>query len=97
MGREGDEHSMKELIQNFVNRNGKQRLYGERVVVNRWAEYVGPLFAKYTRCTGIRNGILIVEVRNAALRFEIVAHKSLIIKKINENYPQPVVKDIWFR
>lgn len=87
---------MKELIREFVNQHGRQQLYDEQAIIGKWPEYVGSIFAKYTHCVSIQNGVLRVRVPNAALRFEIMAHKSIIIDRINADYMLPIVKDILF-
>ncbi len=81
---------------NFVKKSGKQELYSERVIMDKWPEYVGEMCAKYSKCTSITNGVMHVKVSNAALRFELMGRKSMIIDKINDAYKMPVIKDILF-
>ncbi|MBO4488413.1 MAG: DUF721 domain-containing protein [Bacteroidales bacterium] len=89
-------HSVKELLQNYVRKNGKQQLYAERVVIENWPQYVGEVCAKYSTCESIVNGVMRVRVTNAALRFEFMGQKTNILKRINADYAFPVVKDIVF-
>ncbi|MBR4136297.1 MAG: DUF721 domain-containing protein [Bacteroidales bacterium] len=91
-----NQHSIKELLQKYVQKNGKQQLYAERIVVENWPQYVGEVCAKYSTCESIINGVMRVKVTNAALRFELMGQKSTILNKINADYAFPVVKDIQF-
>ncbi len=96
MKNDQNEHLLKDLALQYINKMGKQQVFAERTVMERWPDYVGAFFAPKTKCLGVTNGILRVKVTNAALRFELNAQKSLIIEKINADYAFPVVKDIVF-
>lgn len=87
---------LKDLVYNFVNKNGKQQLFSERVVMQKWPEYVGEMCAQCSQCISIKKGVLKVKVTNAALRFELAGRKSLIIERINADYSIPVVNNIIF-
>ena len=88
--------NLKELIGRFVSQSGKQHLMDKQMLFERWPEYVGPMCAQFSKCLDLRNGILIVKVWNAALKFELFGHKSQIIKKIEADFG-PMVKDILFK
>lgn len=91
-----NEHSMRELIMKFVKMSGKQQLYSERIIKEKWPEYVGDMCAKYSECKSVHDGVMMVKVSNAALRFELNGRKSMIIEKINNDYKSVVIKDILF-
>lgn len=91
-----NEHTIRELLQTFVNKAGKQKLYAEQTILGRWPEYIGEYCASQTKAVSLHNGILKVRVLQAALRFELTSRKSLIIERINNDYAMPVVKDILF-
>ncbi|MBO4654484.1 MAG: DUF721 domain-containing protein [Bacteroidales bacterium] len=92
-----NEQLLKDLLQQFINKSGRQRLYDERRVLSLWDEVVDPVVAQNTQCKDIQKGVLTVKVTNAALRFELLARKSEIIKQLNENLGVEVVKDVIFR
>ncbi len=94
--RNNNETNLKDLIYNFVNQSGKQKIYAERMVIDKWPEYVGELCAKHSQCISLKNGVMKVQVPNAAMRFELAGQKSTIIERINADYAIPVVKDILF-
>ncbi len=94
--RNSKELSLKELMHEFVNHSGKQQLYADRIVMDKWPEYVGEICAKHSKCTSVKNGILKVQVPNASMRFELAGQKSLIIDRINADFSMPVIQDIFF-
>lgn len=91
-----NEQLLKDLLQQFIDKSGRQRLYDERRSLSLWAEVVEPLVAQNTQCKDIKNGVLKVKVINAALRFELLARKSEIIRQLNDCLGMEVVKDILF-
>ena len=92
-----NEQLLKDLLQQFIDKSGRQRLYDERRVLSLWAEVVDPVVVQNTQCKDIKNGVLTVKVTNAALRFELLARKSEIIKQLNDRLSVEVVKDVIFR
>ena len=92
-----NEQLLKDLLQQFIDKSGRQRLYDERRVLSLWAEVVDPVVVQNTQCKDIKNGVLTVKVTNAALRFELLARKSEIIRQLNERLGIEVVKDVIFR
>ena len=91
-----NEQLLKDLLKQFIDKSGRQRLYDERRVLSFWAEVVEPMVAQNTQCKDLRNGVLTVKVTNAALRFELLARKSEIIRRLNDRLGVEVVKDIIF-
>lgn len=91
-----NEQLLKDLLQQFIDKSGRQRLYDERRVLTLWPEVVEPLVAQNTLCKDIKNGVLTVKVTNAALRFELLARKSEIIRQLNDRLGVDAVKDILF-
>ena len=89
-----NEQLLKDLLQQFIDKSGRQRLYDERRVLSLWAEVVEPVVVQSTQCKDIKNGVLTIKVTNAALRFELLARKSEIIRRLNDRLGMEVVKDI---
>jgi predicted nucleic acid-binding Zn ribbon protein len=96
MERDNHEINLKELIGRFVSQSGKQHLMDRQMLFERWPQYVGPMCAQFSKCVDLRNGILYVQVQNAALKFELFGHKSQILKKIEADFG-PMVRDIVFK
>ena len=91
-----NEQLLKDLLQQFINKSGRKRLYDERRVLTLWPEVMEANIAQNTKCKDIKNGVLKVKVLNAALRFELMARKSDIIRQLNDRLGVEVVKDILF-
>ncbi len=73
--------------------SGKIREYD---AVERWPDVVGQQVAKVTQAEAIKSGILIVRVSNGPWRNELQFLKAEIIRKLNEDLGQELVKDIRF-
>lgn len=91
-----DEHSMKELIDSFLSRNDKSKLYHERLAVDLWKNETGSFIAQNTGKVQIRNGVLYIQILNASLKFELLGRKSALIEDLNKKIGEDVVKDIIF-
>lgn len=91
-----NEHNLNDLIFDFINKHGKQKMFAERNVMDKWPEYVGELCAKQSQCVSVKNSVLYVKVPNAALKFELSGRKSSIMERINADYAVAVIKDIVF-
>ena len=57
-------------------------------------ELLGENLMKYINDLSIKNGKLIIKVRSAAVRNELSYQKSEIIKKINEQVGNEILKEI---
>lgn len=91
-----DEQALKDIVQQFINQSGKQKLFDERRILLLWDEKMDASIKQYAKCRDIQNGVLKVKVLNAALRFEMMARKSEIISQLNQWAGVEVVKDILF-
>ena len=91
-----NEHSMDDLIHNFLSKNQKETLFNETKVVELWYKSMGNFIVRNTKSVKIKNGILYVQIANASLKFELMGRRTDIIKKLNDEIELEVVKDILF-
>lgn len=91
------QHHINELIQMFLSKNDKILLYKERIIVEQWQEMMGSFIANQTKSVYMKQGILYVHLKNAALRFELMGMRSEVIKELNKRVKMDVVKDIIIR
>lgn len=91
-----DEQALKDIVQQFINQSGKQKLFDERRILLLWDEKMDASIKQYAKCRDIQNGVLKVKILNAALRFEMMARKSETIALLNQWAGVEVVKDILF-
>lgn len=86
--------NISELVNQFVEENHKRQIFDERRAVALWSQVNNELVARATRSINIQNGVLLVRMDNAALRFELSIIRADIIKRLNEELGNNVVKDI---
>ena len=91
-----NEQLLKDLLQQFVNKSGRKQIYDERRVLTLWPEVMEANIVQNTQCKDIKKGVLMVKVFNAALRFELMARKSDIIRQLNDSLGVEAVKDVMF-
>ena len=91
-----NEHSMNDLIHNFLSKNQKETLFNETKVVELWYKSMGNFIVRNTKSVKIKNGVLYVQIMNASLKFELMGRRTDIIKKLNDEIGLAVVKDILF-
>jgi predicted nucleic acid-binding Zn ribbon protein len=83
-------------IEDLLGKLGISGKIKEYDAVERWPEVVGQQVAKVTQAQAIKSGILIVRVSNGPWRNELQLLKAEIIRKLNEDLGQELVKDIRF-
>ena len=66
-------------------------------VLEVWPIVVGKKIANKTEATFINKGVLHIKVFNAAWRQELQLQKREILKKINEEIRENIVKEIKFK
>ena len=91
-----NEHYLQDLITVFLDKNRKKGLYSEQAILKVWNEEMGDFILSHTKSITIKNGVLGVKLTHAALRFELIAQKSQIIKKLNDAVGVDVLRDIIF-
>jgi len=84
-------------LQDGLERQGMVRRIREQEVLQRWNELVGTAIANHSHPTRLRNGILWIEVRDAAWRQELTMMRTGLVEKINSALGASVVKEIRFR
>ncbi|MEG2070984.1 MAG: DUF721 domain-containing protein [Bacteroidales bacterium] len=89
-----NEHNIKDLINTFLEKNGKQTLFNESLILDIWPKIMGDFIVQNTQCIDIKNGTLIIKVLNASLRFELASMRSVLIKKLNDEVGNNIVKEI---
>lgn len=91
------QHDMNELIKSFLNQNKKNILFQERHIIEIWNREMGDFIVQNTQSVSMKQGILLVKLINASLRFELLGMRSSIIEKLNKAVGGKVVKDIIFQ
>ena len=66
-------------------------------ILELWPKVVGEKIANNTEANDIKNGTLFVEVSNSTWRQELQFQKKDIIKKLNKEIKEKIVREIKFR
>jgi hypothetical protein len=89
-------HYLQDLIKTFLDKNHKKELFSEQAILKVWNGEMGDFIVSHTKSLTIKNGVLGVKIVHAALKFELIAQKSNIIRKLNDAVGMEVLKDIIF-
>ncbi len=89
--------SLGSAIEELVQRLGIGKKVREYEAVLQWERIVGEKIASISTAVRIQQGILMVKVKTAPWRNELSLLKPDIIRKMNEELKEEVVKDIRFQ
>jgi len=92
--RENESASIKDLMDVFIN-GGKLKKGFQKINVDEaWTKLMGKGVSTYTDEVKIQNGTLIVRLSSSALREELSYGKDKIIKMMNEELGEKLVKKL---
>ncbi len=89
--------SMKVAIGEFLERNKLRKKFDQTEVISLWKTLFGPAVANRTTQLFFRDGKLYVSLSSSVLRQELSMGKTKIIKALNDEMNQEVVKEIVFK
>ena len=78
----------------FLKENQLEQPLLERQLVAKWGEVMGALVSDLTRSVEIKNGVLYVKVKSAALRQQLFECRFEVVKKMNESVGAEVIRDV---
>ena len=90
------EQKLESLIQQFMRQQGLETPLNEYRAVQAWSDIVGPAIARYTGQIFIRNSILYVQIRSAALRENLTHQRTLLAQRVNSQVGAQVIQEIRF-
>lgn len=83
------------IIADILRENGLEKPLMEKRIVSAWPEVLGPLVAQYTGDISIKNGVLFVHVKSAALRQELFNCRFQLVEKLQQAVgADGVIRDI---
>jgi len=85
------------VISSVIQQLGLGPKIKQHELLDAWPRIVGDQIAKVTTATSIVNGKLVVRVKYATWRNELIFLKRGIISKINKEMNQEFIKDILFK
>lgn len=89
-------HSLKDLIQEYINKNNMQEYVLVENIKNDWHIITGNFASKKIKVLSLKNGILRLKTNSSVWRNELILRKTEFINKINLHYKNEVIKDITF-
>lgn len=91
------ESKLGDLIYAMLREDGLETPLNEYRATEAWSKVMGKAIEKYTGEVNVRAGVLYVQIRNAALRQELLMQRSTIIPRINQEVGAQVIQQIVFQ
>lgn len=92
-----NEHSIGELIRQYLKINQIESHVFEEQIANLWAETLGEAITRETDRISLQNGCLYVSLKSPSLRTEIMMRRTVIAQALNEKLGQDVIKSVFIR
>ena len=92
--RKSNQQSIGTLIRKLLKNQKLEGRLKELDVLKLSEELLGKNLMKYINDLSVKNGTLIIKVKSAVVRNELSYQKSEIIKKINEQVGNEILKEI---
>jgi predicted nucleic acid-binding Zn ribbon protein len=87
---------LKEAFDSFLKVYNLKSKFSETYLVAYWEKIMGVSIAKRTEKIYIRKGVLFLRISSASLRQELVLAKTKLIKMLNEEMGEEIIKEIVF-
>ncbi|MEX0997844.1 MAG: DUF721 domain-containing protein [Flavobacteriaceae bacterium] len=95
--RNAEELSIGDVLKEFVQSNKLDKGLKQVQVVDAWNELMGPAIVKYTTQVKLDREKLYVQLSSSVLREELSYGKQKIIKLMNEELGDEIIKEIILR
>lgn len=95
--RNAEELSIGDVLKEFVQSNKLDKGLKQVQVVDAWNELMGPAIEKYTTQVKLDREKLYVQLSSSVLREELSYGKQKIIKLMNEELGDEVIKELILR
>lgn len=92
-----NENSVGEVLKQIISSNKLESGMNQVAVTDAWKSLMGNGVNTYTKQVTLKGSILYVDLTSAVLREELSYGKDKIIKMINEELGQEVVKQVVLR
>lgn len=90
--------AVKEVVEKVVSRQlPEETLPCATEVTQAWKQSAGDFNARYSRPKGWKNGALLIDVDNAALRFELTQHQHCLLERMQKLLAPTKIKSLRFR
>lgn len=86
--------SIGDIIAEYLHGSVLETPLLERRVMELWPQVLGPSVAQLTGTMEVKNGVLFVHIRSAALRAQLFECRHEVVRKLNDAARAHVLKDI---
>ena len=90
------EQKLGSRLQHFLREQGLETPLNEYRAVQIWPEIVGPAISRYVGKVFIKNCIMYVQIRSAALRENLTHQRTILAQRVNQQIGAQVVNEIRF-
>ena len=87
---------MRSLINEFLRAEGLETPLNENRIIQACPEVVGQAISRYTGQIFIKNSILYVQIRSAALRENLSCNRTALAEKLNRHVKAQVIGEVRF-
>ncbi|MFW5793049.1 MAG: DUF721 domain-containing protein [Bacteroidota bacterium] len=95
--KKANEQSLGDIIKSVISELRWSDKINENKIMASWEKIMGPQIFQYTEKIVYEKNILIVTLKSAPLRNELNYAKTKIIKNINEEFDENIIRDIIFK
>jgi len=89
---------IREVLVQLAPKLGLESRLREEEIIAAWAEIVGDFFAKHSRPVRINQGVLVVNVLQPTVLYELDRQcKSLILSKLKKRFGGKLIRELRFR
>ncbi|MFH1004122.1 MAG: DUF721 domain-containing protein [Bacteroidota bacterium] len=92
-----NEQSLKEALNMFLKVSHLSEKINERKIIDSWEKLMGKMIAKHTKEISISNKKLFLHFDSAPLKQELFYSREKIIKILNQEAGEEVIREIVFR
>lgn len=87
-------HSFGDAMKAIIKSPGIRKNYLRVIAKMTWEEKMGSLIVSHTKRMSLRKGVLSVKVDSDALRHELLYHREMIKKMMNDSFGEPIIDEV---
>lgn len=92
--RRSNTQTIGDALSAFLRESGLDKPVYEHQLMERWPDVVGEMAARLTYKLEVREGVLYVRLRSAALKAQLFELRHDVVRRLNESVGTTVIYDI---
>ncbi|NNC94186.1 MAG: DUF721 domain-containing protein [Chitinophagales bacterium] len=89
-----NELNLGDAIDKFLDDYRLRNKYDENYILSNWETLMGKTIARHTKSLRIKDKKIYISIEYAALRQELSFSKEKILSILNQNFKEPVIKEV---